>query len=121
MEYNLAENRMKRSIVIVVLMASLVCGTIFAMDYSSDKNNQKIEVNENAEDDVCDDCYTKKNRKNFGHDEIKVINRCSYAVTVTYEYWTDRWVPVIFDVDPGKESSWWPADDYRNFNCVKKK
>lgn len=108
---------MKKSIIALGLGVILTCGTLFAMNFSSKSDKPKMELNENTEEEVCDGCWTKKDRKYYGHDEIKVINNCSYNVTVSYEYWTDHWVPVKFGVDAGKESSWWPADSYRNFKC----
>lgn len=112
---------MKKYIAILGLIAIFTCGTLFAMNHSRRWNDPKTELNENIDEDVCDTCYTVTPRKNYGHDEIQITNNCSYNITVSYEYWTDRWVPVKFGVDAGKESSWWPADSYRNLKCEKSK
>jgi hypothetical protein len=112
---------MKKYIAVLGLSTILACGTVFAMNHSNKWNDQKTELNENTEEEVCDVCWEKDDTKKdaLGHTQIKVTNNCSYRVTVSYEYWTDRWVSVEFGVDAGKESVWWPANSYRNFKCEK--
>ena len=111
---------MKKYIAVLGLCTILACGTLFAMNYPSKWNEPKTELNENAEEDICDECWEKEDGKDvLGHTQIKITNNCSYTITVSYEYWTDHWVPVEFDVKAGKESVWWPANSYRKFKCEK--
>ena len=112
---------MRKAIIVLGLGIILTCGTLFAMNHSSKWNDQKTELNENTEEDVCDVCWVKDDTKKdaFGHTLIKITNNCSYTITVSYEFWTDHWVSVEFDVKAGKESSSWPANSYRKFKCEK--
>lgn len=108
---------MKKHIAILGISTTLACGTLFAMNYPNKWNDPKTELNENTEEDLCIDCYKKETRKNWGHDEIQVTNNCSYAISISYKYWgTDDWVPVEFDLAAGKQSIWWPADNYKDFD-----
>lgn len=123
MGYNWAKEKMKKSIVVLGLSAFLACGTLLAMDYSSKWSDQKIELNENTEEEICDVCWEKKDGKDvLGKTQIQVTNNCPYAVTVEFEYWSgSKWLTPQYRVEANSTSVWLPADSYRNFKCYKSK
>ena len=102
---------MKKKIIILGLSAILSCSSMFAINSISKHNEETkvVEMSESAE------CVSWKFREVHGHDEVKISNNCSSDITVSYKYWTDHWVSVKFGVKAGTSSSWWPADNLKDF------
>ena len=114
---------MRKVIIVLGLGIVLACGTLFATNHTSNWNEPKTELNENTEDEVCDECWEKKDGKDvLGKTQIQVTNNCPYAVTVTFEYWSgSKWITPQYRVEANSTSVWFPADSYKNFRCYKSK
>lgn len=114
---------MRKTIIVLGLGIVLACGSLFAMNHSSKWNDQKTELNKNSEEEICDECWSKKDGKDaLGLTQIKIYNNCPYALNVEYEYWTgSRWIKPSYRVEANSTSVWFPAESYRNFKCYKSK
>ena len=108
---------MKKSIVVLGLSTFLACGTLFAINNPSERNDPKTELDEGQE---CEGCVVKADRKNpwNGKDEIQITNNCSGDVIVEYEHWSDtqnKFITVKYNVKAKTTSNWFPAESYRNY------
>ena len=103
---------MKKKFFILGLSTIIICSSVFAIN-SLSKNDECVNA---VEVKVSDECVSWKFRENYGHDEVRITNNCSSDITVSYKYWTNRWVSVKFGVKAGTSSSWWPADNLKDFS-----
>ena len=97
------------------LIAFLACGTLFAMENASNRNESKTELYERQDGG---DCVFKADRVNeyTGKDEIQITNNCSDDIVVEFDYWSgSKWIHSKYRVGAKTKSVWFPAESYKNY------
>lgn len=102
-----------KTLLICLGFAFLESGTISAENHPFGWYDFQTELNESADES----CVVKKDRVNYGKDEIQITNNCTEAVIVEFDYWTGlKWIHAKYRIEANTTSIWIPAESYKNYD-----